>query len=121
MLALSATPRRRLVRDPAQDQLLLWGDPEPGDSAPVLADQIIRLSSPQGQACYLVLLSRFHYRDPETSKEFTFLTNRLDLSALEVVKLYRRRWQIDSFKRIKQSLKIKPFNGTSKNAVLIQI
>jgi hypothetical protein len=41
-------------------------------SGPVLADQIIRLSSPQGQACYPELLSRFHYRDPETSKEYVF-------------------------------------------------
>jgi putative transposase len=91
-------------------------------SGPVLADQIIRLSSPQGQACYPELLRRVHYRDPETGQEYAFLTNRLDLSALEVAELYRRRWQIELFfKWIKQNLKIKAFYGTSKNAVLIQI
>lgn len=91
-------------------------------SGPVLADQIIRLSSPHGQACYPELLRRVHYRDPETGKEYVFLTNRLDLSALEVAELYRRRWQIELFfKWIKQNLKIKAFYGTSKNAVLIQI
>ena len=91
-------------------------------SGPVLADQIIRLSSPQGQACYPELLRRVHYRDPETGQEYAFLTNRLDLSALEVAALYRRRWQIELFfKWIKQNLKIKAFYGTSKNAVLIQI
>ena len=91
-------------------------------SGPVLADQIIRLSSPQGQACYPELLRRVHYRDPETGKEYVFLTNRLDLPALEVAELYRRRWQIELFfKWIKQNLKIKAFYGTSKNAVLIQI
>jgi len=91
-------------------------------SGPILADQIIRLSSPQGQACYPKLLRRVHYRDPETGKEYVFLTNRLDLSALEVAELYRRRWQIELFfKWIKQNLKIKAFCGTSKNAVLIQI
>jgi hypothetical protein len=51
-----------------------------------------------------------------------FLTNRLDLTALEIAALYRRRWQIELFFRwIKQNLKIKAFYGTSKNAVLIQI
>jgi hypothetical protein len=91
-------------------------------SGPVLANQVIRLSSPQGQACYPELLRRIHYRDPETGKEYVFLTNRLDLSALEVAELYRRRWQIELFfKWIKQNLKIKAFYGTSKNAVLVQI
>jgi hypothetical protein len=91
-------------------------------SGPVLADQIIRLRSPQGQACYPKLLRRVHYPDPETGQEYAFLTNRLDLYALEVAELYRRRWQIELFfKWIKQNLKIKVFYGTSKNAVLIQI
>jgi len=91
-------------------------------SGPVLADQLIRLSSPQGQACYPELLRRVYYRDPETGQEYVFLTNRLDLPALEVAELYRRRWQIELFfKWIKQNLKIKAFYGTSKNAVLIQI
>ena len=90
-------------------------------SGPVLADQLIRLSSPQGQTCYPELLRRVHYLDPE-GQEYVFLTNRLDLPALEVAELYRRRWQIELFfKWIKQNLKIKAFYGTSKNAVLIQI
>jgi hypothetical protein len=91
-------------------------------SGPVVADQVIRLSSPQGQTSYPEVLRRVHYRDPETGKEYVFLTNRLDLPALEVAELYRRRWQIELFfKWIKQHLKIKAFYGTSKNAVLIQI
>jgi IS4 transposase len=81
------------------------------------------LSSPKGQASYYPeLLRRVHYRDPETGKEYVFVTNRLELSALEVAELYRRRWQIEHFcKWIKQNLKIKAFYGTSKNAVLTQI
>jgi IS4 transposase len=91
-------------------------------SGPVLADQVIRLSSPKGRASYPEPLRRVHYRDPETGKEYVFLTNRLNLSALEVAELYRRRWQVELFfKWIKQNLKIKAFYGTSKNAVLIQI
>ena len=63
-----------------------------------------------------------HYRDPETGKEYVFLTNRFDLSALTIADLYRQRWQIELFfKWVKQNLKIKTFYGTSRNAVLIQI
>lgn len=88
----------------------------------ILADQVIRLSSPRGQAAYPAPLRRVHYRDPETGKEYVFLTNRLDLTALEIAALYRHRWQIELFfKWIKQHLKIKAFYGTSKNAVLIQV
>jgi len=88
----------------------------------VLADQVICLSSDRGLAAYPEPLRRVHYRDLETGKEYVFLTNRFDLSALEVAALYRRRWQIELFfKWIKQNLKIKAFYGTSKNAVLIQI
>jgi len=88
----------------------------------VRADQIMRLSSVRGQAAYPEYLRRVHYRDPETAKEYVFLTSRLDLSALEVAALYKRRWQIELFcKWIKQNLKIKAFYGASKNAVLIQI
>jgi putative transposase len=95
---------------------------EAWSGGPVLADQVIRLSSQKGQACYPEPLRRVHYRDPETGKEYVFLTNHLDLSALEVAELYRRRRQIELFfKWIKQNLKIKAFYGTSKNAVLIQI
>lgn len=91
-------------------------------SGPILADQIICLGSPKGQVSYPEPLRRVHYRDPETGREYVFLTNLQDLSALEVAKLYRRRWQIELFfKWIKQNLKIKAFYGTSKNAVLIQI
>lgn len=89
-------------------------------SGPILADQVIRLRSPHGQARYPDLLRRVHYR--ETGKEYVFLTNRLDLPAWRVAELYRRRWQVELFfKWIKQNLKIKAFYGTSRNAVLIQI
>lgn len=50
------------------------------------------------------------------------LTNRFDLTALEIANLYTFRWEIEEFfKWIKQHLKIKKFFGTSENAVLIQI
>ncbi|WP_041283913.1 IS4 family transposase [Desulfobacca acetoxidans] len=88
----------------------------------VLTDEIIRLNSEHGLHSYQGTLRRVHYRDPETGKEYVFLTNRFDLSALAIADLYRQRWQIELFfKWVKQNLKIKTFYGTSRNAVLIQI
>jgi len=90
--------------------------------AGVWADQIIRLSTRYSQAHYPETLRRVHYRDPETEKEYVFLSNRLALPSLAVADLYRQRWQIETFFRwIKQNLKIKTFSGASQNAVLIQL
>ena len=46
----------------------------------------------------------------------------MELTAEEIVLLYKNRWQVELFfKWIKQHLKIKAFWGTSENAVRIQI
>lgn len=88
----------------------------------VISDQIIRLSSPHGRENYPETLRRVVYQDPESGKKYVFLSNRLDLTAIQIADLYRQRWQIELFfKWIKQNLKIKAFFGTSRNAVLIQI
>ena len=80
------------------------------------------LAPPIAASRYPETLRLVHYRDPETGKEYVFLTNLPDLPALAVADLYRQRWQIETFFRwIKQNLKIKAFYGTSENAVLIQI
>ena len=62
------------------------------------------------------------YWDKEKQREFIFLTNNFDLTALEIAELYRQRWQIELFfKWMKSHLKIKRFYGTSFNAVKTQI
>jgi len=62
------------------------------------------------------------YQDPETGKEYRFVTNADHLDAKTIADLYKERWQIELFfKWIKQNLKIKTFLGTSKNAVLTQV
>jgi putative transposase len=93
----------------------------PADAA-VLADQTIRLTTARSRGRYPETLRLVQYRDPESGKEYVFLTNLPDLPALAVADLYRQRWQIETFFRwIKQNLKIKTFYGTSENGVLIQI
>ncbi len=58
----------------------------------------------------------------DSGKILRIVTNDLDAPACEIADLYRRRWAIELFFRwIKQTLKIKPFYGTSENAVRIQI
>lgn len=84
-------------------------------------DQTINLTGARKKECPHKL-RRIVYRDPETSKEYVYITNHFKLSALTIAGIYKSRWQIELFfKWIKQNLKIKTFVGTSKNAVLSQI
>src|ERR1700722_13663764 len=86
----------------------------------ILADQMVML----GHRSYRtgVAVRRVVVRDPETGKEFEFLTNKLDFAASTIAKIYRDRWQIETFfKALKQSLRVKTFVGTSANALRTQI
>jgi hypothetical protein len=51
-----------------------------------------------------------------------FLTNHMELRALTIAKLYKKRWEIELFfKWIKGNLRIKHYYRTSLNAVKTQI
>ena len=63
----------------------------------VLADQAIRLSTAYSRRHYPEALRLVHSRDPDSGKEYVFLTNRPDLLPLAVADLYRQRWQIETF------------------------
>jgi hypothetical protein len=86
-----------------------------------ICDQIIYLKSQKGLG-YEGKLRRITYRDPETGKRLTFLTNRFDLATQTICDLYKARWKVELFfKTMKQYLRIKKFLGTSANAVKAQI
>lgn len=86
-----------------------------------MCDQIIYLKSLNGQR-YKGKLRRITYKDPDTGKRLTFLTNRFDLATQTICDLYKSRWKVELFfKTLKQNLKIKKFLGTSPNAVKAQI
>ena len=88
----------------------------------VLSDSKIHFIGPYKKDEYSEPLRLIKYWDEENKREFTFLTNNFELTALEIAELYRQRWQIELFfKWLKQHLKIKHFYGTSFNAVKIQV
>jgi hypothetical protein len=91
--------------------------PEKGN---ILADQMVMLGHRgyrTGEAVRRVVV-----RDPKTGKKVEFLTNQLNFAASTIAKIYRDRWQIETFfKALKQSLRVKTFVGTSANALKTQI
>lgn len=88
----------------------------------LICDQTIVLTGTDSAAAYPAQLRRVRFKDPETGKRLTFLTNDFTLPALTVTELYRSRWKVELFfKWIKQHLRIKAFYGTSENAVKTQI
>jgi len=85
-------------------------------------DQSIKLTGFYIKKDYPDFLRRIKYRDAETGKVYVFLTNNFELPVLTIAQLYKERWKIELFfKWIKQNLRIKTFNGTSRNAVFTQI
>lgn len=88
----------------------------------VIFDREIKLKGFYTSKDYPKKLRLVGFVDPESKKEFVFLTNNFVLSATTIAQIYKARWQIELFfKWIKQNLKIKSFLGTSKNAMLTQI
>lgn len=88
----------------------------------LLADQTIVLNGYKSKKLYPETLRLVRYYDQEKEIELEFLTNNFQVSALEITRLYRHRWQIEVFfKWIKQNLVIKSLWGHSENAVNIHI
>ena len=88
----------------------------------ILTDAEIELTIYSCHKGYPEHLRLIRFFDEEQDCEFLFLTNAMELTALQVADLYKNRWQIELFfKWLKQHLKIKKFWGTTENAVRIQI
>ncbi|MCJ8312194.1 MAG: IS4 family transposase [Pseudomonadales bacterium] len=85
-------------------------------------DQTIQFSSAHAKKRGVPELRLVGYIDKESGKKYEFLTNNFNLAARTIASIYKDRWQVELFfKAIKQNLKIKAFNGRSKNAVMTQI
>jgi hypothetical protein len=89
---------------------------------PVVADQVIQLTSPQAADRCTVPLRQVVIWDETQQRTLAFLTKIRHLAASTIAALYKERWQIELlFKALKQHLRIKTFVGTSPNAVQIQL
>ncbi|MDM1374048.1 IS4 family transposase [Myroides marinus] len=88
----------------------------------ILSDVTIELTGFYPKQYYPKYLRLVKYWDEEQKREFIFLTNAVQISALQVAELYRNRWQVELFfKWLKQHLRVKKFWGTTENAVRIQL
>ena len=88
----------------------------------VLSDQIIRLIGYQTCKKFPAVLRRVTYYAADKNKTFVYLSNNMEIPAMQVALLYKYRWRVELFfKWIKQHLKIKSFWGTTETAVRIQI
>lgn len=88
----------------------------------ILADDLVLVGEYSGQNKYAEKMRRVKYYDKEKDKVYEYLTNNMELTALEIARIYKDRWQIELFfKWVKQNLKIKTFLGTSYNAVMTQV
>jgi hypothetical protein len=86
------------------------------------SDKIIKLNGYKSKQLYPETLRLVEYYDNEKDIILVFLSNNFEVSALEIARLYRNRWQIEVFfKWIKQNLIIKTIWGHTENAVKIHI
>ena len=62
------------------------------------------------------------YVDEKKHKLISLLTNDMDYDPIEIISIYRQRWEIELlFKQMKQNFPLKYFYGESANAIKIQI
>jgi len=86
------------------------------------SDKTIVLTVAKSKRLYPEQLRLVEYYDTEKDLFLVFLSNNFDVSALEITRLYKNRWQIEVFfKWIKQNLVIKKLWGHSPNAVKIHV
>ena len=85
-------------------------------------DYTIKLTGYKVKRFYPEAFRLVKYYDCENDEELDFITNNLDIKALDVTNIYRHRWQIETFlKWIKGNLIIKTLWGHSENAVKIHL
>lgn len=98
-------------------------DPTPtADGDVVLSDTTITLGSPNNRKGAVLPAMRLVTSRNAAGAEQRFVTDRHDLTAAEVVTLYRKRWQIELFFRwLKHQLQLLHPFGTSREAVWLTI
>lgn len=60
----------------------------------VLSNQLITLSGFYSQQKYPEQIRKVVYWDEDQNREFTYLTNTIELPAHQIANLYKNRWQV---------------------------
>jgi Transposase DDE domain len=93
---------------------------EEGDT--LISDEIITLGSPNNRNGAVLEGMRLLRSENEKGEAYAFVTDRHDLGALQVLGLYRKRWQIELFFRfLKRQLGALGLLGHSEEAVWLTI
>lgn len=96
------------------------------DEVAVLKDELIEVTyktAVDGIAIQKTLqLRRIAYYSAKHSATFIYITNHFEIAAMQVVEIYKNRWQIEKFfKKLKQNFPLTYFLGDNVNAIEIQI
>ena len=67
------------------------------------------------------IITYVNMKNPKKPKLTRLLTNDLETAYEEMVATYDARWEIESFKQLKQNFPLRCFYGESANAIKIQI
>lgn len=88
----------------------------------VISDKEIILGNTHNRRQTRVSARMVTYYDHKSEREFEFITNNFQMSALTIAQLYEKRWQVELvFKRIKQNSQLYNFLGDNENAIKIQV
>lgn len=89
----------------------------------ILKDELIELFyKDKNQQQSTLILRRIAYWDGKGKRVFEYLTNNLEIEAIQVALLYKFRWKIELFfKKLKQNFNLNYFVGDNQNAIEIQI
>lgn len=88
----------------------------------VCSDQKILLGAGTNKGSDKIIVRLIGYYVKADKKIYYYLTNNLNFKATTVTRLYKRRWEIETFfKRIKQNNPLKSFLGDNENSIRIQV
>ncbi|HEY5500057.1 MAG TPA: DUF4372 domain-containing protein, partial [Bacteroidales bacterium] len=87
----------------------------------VFSDEYVRLTGYKSSREYPEKFRMVTYEDFSTGVVYRFITNNFELQSITISELYRERWNVELFKWIKQHLKIKSFNGTTRKKFMFTL
>ncbi len=98
------------------------GTREVPETGSIVREELIELTGTGAPAKGPYPLRRVEVEDPDTGEPLVFLTTHLPFGATTLARIYKDRWSASGgFQALKQHLKLKPFVGTSANALPTQI